>query len=218
MLIITLLRRSALFLALMTAVVIAYTLVVTAAGKALLPFQAGGSIIKAGGKEYSLLLGQPFSEPHHLWGRPMQPDTTTYSKNGKPLLYGGPSNSSPATTNYGTRLAERVDLMRRAHPEKAKAPVPVELVTESGSGLDPHISPAAADFQVERLARATGFTPDEVRRTIAMYTDGRSLGLLGEPRVHVLKVNLALDGLLPNGHTTSKTATVPPGSTAPHTR
>ena len=76
----------------------------------------------------------------------------------------------------------------------------MDLLTESGSGLDPHISPAAAEFQVERLARATGFTAAEVRRTIAMYTQGRTLGLLGEARVNVLEVNLALEGLLPNGH------------------
>lgn len=215
--VLTLLRRSVLFLALMTTIVIAYTLVVTAAGKALFPFQAAGSIVTVGGKEYSLLLGQPFHEAHHLWGRPVSADTATYSKDGKPLFYAGPSNSSPATADYGARLAERTERMRRAHPARAGMPVPVELVTESGSGLDPHISPAAAEFQVERLASATGFTPDEVRRTIAMYTEGRSLGLLGEPRVHVLKVNLALDGLLPNGHIAAA-APVSTGSAAPQGR
>lgn len=216
--VLTLLRRSVLFLALMTAIVIAYTLVVTAAGKALFPFQAAGSIITVGGKEYSLLLGQPFSEAHHLWGRPVSADTTTYSKDGRPLFYAGPSNSSPATADYGARLAERTERMRRAHPARAGMPVPVELVAESGSGLDPHISPAAAEFQVERLASATGFTPDEVRHTIAMYTEGRFPGLPGEPRVHVLKVNLALDGLLPNAHATARAALAPSGSAVPQGR
>ena len=86
----------------------------------------------------------------------------------------------------------------------------MDLLTESGSGIDPHISPAAAEFQVERLARATGFTAAEVRRTIAMYTQGRTLGLLGEARVNVLEVNLALEGLLPNGHGVSGASSAAP--------
>lgn len=110
-----------------------------------------------------------------------------------------PTNKSPATPAYAAVVAERAARIRAAHPEKGNAPVPADLVAVSGSGLDPHISPAAAEYQVVRLARATGFTPDEVRRTIAMYTEKRTLGVFGEPRVHVLKVNLALDGLLPDG-------------------
>ena len=121
------------------------------------------------------------------------------SENGKPLFYAGPSNKSPALPEYATTVQQRIEQIRLAHPEKAGQPVPVDLLTESGSGLDPHISPAAAEYQVERLARATGFTPAEVRRTIAMYTEGRTLGLLGEARVNVLMVNLALEGLLANG-------------------
>jgi len=199
----TVLRRSVVFLALLTVLTCAYTMIVTAAGKALFPFQAGGSIITINDKAYSSLLGQPFSGPNHLWGRPVSVDVSTYTSNEKPLLYAGPSNKSPATSEYAVNLQTRLDLIRNAHPEKAGMPVPVDLVTESASGLDPHISPAAAEYQVERLARTTGFTLDEVHRTIAMYTEGRTLGLLGEPRVNVLKVNLALDGLLPSGRAAS---------------
>ncbi len=193
--------RAAAFLVLMTLATAAYTALVTVAGGALFPFQAEGSILSAGGRHYSLLLGQPFSDDKHLWGRPMLPDTATYSREGQALLYAGPSNKSPATREQADLIAARVRTVRDAHPEKGDAPVPVDLVTVSGSGLDPHISPAAAEYQVARLARTTGFTEDEIRRTIALYTEGRTLGVLGEPRVHVLKVNLALDGLLPNART-----------------
>lgn len=195
-----LLRRSLVFLCIMTALTCVYTGALTLAGKALFPFQAEGSIIAAKGRQYSTLLGQPFTAVNHLWGRPVSADTATYTDNGRPLLYAGPSNKSPATAACATTLQERAARIRLAHPEKSGQPIPVDLLTESGSGLDPHISPAAAEFQVERLARATGFTAAEVRRTIAMYTQGRTLGLLGEARVNVLEVNLALEGLLPNGH------------------
>lgn len=195
-----LLRRSLVFLCIMTALTCVYTGALTLTGKALFPFQAEGSIITAKGRQYSTLLGQPFTAANHLWGHPVSADTATYTDNGRPLLYAGPSNKSPATAAYATTLRERAARIRLAHPEKSGQPIPVDLLTESGSGLDPHISPAAAEFQVERLARATGFTAAEVRRTIAMYTQGRTLGLLGEARVNVLEVNLALEGLLPNGH------------------
>ena len=210
MMITTLLRRSLIFLCIMTALTCAYTGVLTLAGKALFPFQAEGSIIAARGRQYSTLLGQPFSAANHLWGRPVSADTATYTDNGKPLLYAGPSNKSPATAAYATTLQERATRIRLAHPEKSGQPIPVDLLTESGSGLDPHISPAAAEFQVERLARTTGFTAAEVRRTIAMYTQGRTLGLLGEARVNVLEVNLALEGLLPNGRSISGASAAAP--------
>ena len=206
----TLLRRSLVFLCIMTALTCAYTGALTLAGKALFPFQAEGSIITAKGRHYSTLLGQPFTADNHLWGRPVSADTATYTDKGKPLLYAGPSNKSPAAAEYAAVLQERAARIRLAHPEKSGQPIPVDLLTESGSGLDPHISPAAAEFQVERLARATGFTAAEVRRTIAMYTQGRTLGLLGEARVNVLEVNLALEGLLPNGRGVSGTSTAAP--------
>ena len=199
MITITILRRSLVFLCIMTALTCAYTGVLSLAGNALFPFQAQGSIVTLHGRHYSTLLGQPFAAQNHLWGRPVSADLATYTENGKPLFYAGPSNKSPALPEYATTVQQRLEQIRLAHPEKAGQPVPVDLLTESGSGLDPHISPAAADYQVERLARATGFTLAEVRRTIAMYTEGRTLGLLGEARVNVLMVNLALDGLLANG-------------------
>ena len=206
----TLLRRSLVFLCIMTALTCAYTGALTLAGKALFPFQAEGSIITAKGRYYSTLLGQPFTADNHLWGRPVSADTATYTDKGKPLLYAGPSNKSPAAAEYAAVLQERAARIRLAHPEKSGQPIPVDLLTESGSGLDPHISPAAAEFQVERLTRATGFTAAEVRRTIAMYTQGRTLGLMGEARVNVLEVNLALEGLLPNGRGVSGASAAAP--------
>ena len=206
----TLLRRSLVFLCIMTALTCAYTGALTLAGKALFPFQAEGSIITAKGRYYSTLLGQPFTADNHLWGRPVSADTATYTDKGKPLLYAGPSNKSPAAAEYAAVLQERAARIRLAHPEKSGQPIPVDLLTESGSGLDPHISPAAAEFQVERLTRATGFTAAEVRRTIALYTQGRTLGLMGEARVNVLEVNLALEGLLPNGRGVSGASAAAP--------
>lgn len=205
MLTITLLRRSLVFLCIMTALTCAYTGVLSLAGNALFPFQAQGSILTLHGRHYSTLLGQPFAAPNHLWGRPVSADLATYTENGKPLFYAGPSNKSPALPEYATTVRQRMEQIRLAHPENSGQPVPVDLLTESGSGLDPHISPAAAEYQVERLARTNGFTPAEVRRTIAMYTEGRTLGLLGEARVNVLKVNLALEDLLPNGKSGGRT-------------
>lgn len=217
---ITLLRRSLVFLLLMTALACVYTGVLTLAGNTLFPFQAQGSILTLQGKRYSTLLGQPFNAPGHLWGRPVSVDLATYTDNGQPLLYAGPSNKSPAGPEYAETLQKRMEHIRLAHPEKSGQPVPVDLLTESGSGLDPHISPAAAEYQVERLARATGFTAAEVRRTIAMYTQGRTLGLLGEARVNVLEVNLAFEGLLPNGRAVSEAPADRPssGGLPPRTR
>ena len=217
MLTVTILRRSLVFLCIMTALTCAYTGVLSLAGNALFPFQAQGSIVTLQGRHYSTLLGQPFAAQNHLWGRPVSADLATYTENGKPLFYAGPSNKSPALPEYAATVQQRLEQIRLAHPEKAGQPVPVDLLTESGSGLDPHISPAAAEYQVERLARTTGFTPAEVRRTIAMYTEGRTLGLLGEARVNVLMVNLALDGLLANGKDGGRNAaqTAQMGTTPP---
>lgn len=174
-----------------------YTLAVTGIATAAFPYQAGGSIFEAHGKQYAELLGQPFSDPRHLWGRALTPDTSTFKdRNGRPLLYAWPSNLSPASKDYAELVRRRVERLRAAHPEKAAAPVPVELVTGSGSGLDPHISVAAAYYQAARIARNTGLTEQRVRAIIDRHTQGRQLGVFGEPRVNVLKVNLTLDGLL----------------------
>lgn len=175
-----------------------YTFAVTGIAQLLFPYQANGSIIEIDGKKYGCeLLGQQFEDDSHLWGRIMNVDTETFTDDsGNPVMYSWASNLSPASDEYEALVAERVEKLRAAHPGKESEAVPVDLVTCSGSGLDPHISPAAAEFQVPRIAANTGRSEDEVREIIQKYTEGRFLGIFGEPRVNVLKVNLALDGIL----------------------
>ena len=117
-------------------------------------------------------------------------------ENGKTLMYASPSNLSPASNEYKELVAERVEMLRTANPDMDETAIPVDLVTCSGSGLDPHISPAAAEYQVARIAKANDMTEDDVRRIIEECTDGRFLGLFGEETVNVLEVNLMLDGIL----------------------
>lgn len=175
-----------------------YTVAVTGVGQLLFPKQANGSIIEADGKTYgSALLGQPFTDEGHLWGRIMNVDTTTFTdENGNPVLYAWASNLSPASEEYDALVSQRVDALRKANPDMAEAAIPVDLVTGSGSGLDPEISPAAAAYQVSRIAQARGMTEAEVQAVIDRYTTDRFLGIFGEARVNVLRVNLALDGIL----------------------
>ncbi|MEG1427839.1 MAG: K(+)-transporting ATPase subunit C [Oscillospiraceae bacterium] len=175
-----------------------YTAVVTVLAGVLFPHQAQGSIIEIGGKKYgSVLLGQQYTDDAHLWGRIMNLDVTTFQDaDGTPLLYGAPSNWSPASEEYETLVAERVERLRAANPDMGEAPIPVDLVTCSGSGLDPHISPAAAAYQVARLAQARNVTESEIQGVIQKCTTGKFLGVLGEETVNVLKVNLMLDGVL----------------------
>ena len=122
--------------------------------------------------------------------------TTFKDESGKTLLYAAPSNLSPASEEYKALVAKRVAKLRAADPDMGEKPVPVDLVTCSGSGLDPDISPAAADYQVARIAKASGQSEAVVLDIIEKCTTGRFLGLFGEPRVNVLKVNLMLDGIL----------------------
>lgn len=175
-----------------------YTGVVTGAAQLLFPEKANGSIIEVDGKQYGCeLLGQQYTDDAHLWGRIMNLDVSTFrDENGKPLLYAAPSNLSPASEEYASLVAERVEKLRAADPDMDEAAIPVDLVTCSGSGLDPHISPAAAEYQVPRIAQARDMTEDQVREVIAACTQGRFLGLLGEETVNVLEVNLTLDGIL----------------------
>ena len=127
----------------------------------------------------------------------MNIDVSTYKdENGKTLMYASPSNLSPASEEYKALVAERVENLRKANPDMDETTIPVDLVTCSGSGLDPHISPAAAEYQVVRIAKANQMTEDEVREIIDKCTDGRFLGVFGEKNVNVLKVNLMLDGIL----------------------
>ena len=177
---------------------VVYPLVTTGLAQALFPRQANGDLIIVDGVNYgSEHIGQQFKQMNHLWGRPMSIDTESFvDADGDPLAYGWASNKSPASDEQEEVYAERVAAIRAAHPEMGDTPVPVELITESGSGLDPEISPEAAEYQVKRIAANTDWTEDEVREIIERYTTGRLFGIFGEPRVNVLKVNLALDGIL----------------------
>lgn len=175
-----------------------YTGLVTGIAQLLFPDKANGSIIEVDGKKYGCaLLGQQYTDDAHMWGRIMNIDVSTFrDEDGNTLMYASPSNLSPASEEYRALVAERVERLRDANPEMGDTAIPVDLVTYSGSGLDPHISPAAAEYQVARLARANHMTEDEVRAIIEKCTDGRFLGLFGEETVNVLKVNLMLDGIL----------------------
>ena len=176
---------------------ILYTGVVTGVAQLFFPEKANGSIIEVDGKKYGCeLLGQQYTDDAHMWGRIMNIDVSTYKdENGHTLMYAAPSNLSPASEEYEALVAERVEKLRAANPDMDETAIPIDLVTCSGSGLDPHISPAAAEYQVARIAKANDMTEDEVRAIIEKCTDGRFLGLFGEETVNVLKVNLMLDGI-----------------------
>ena len=175
-----------------------YTGVLTGIGQLIFPNQANGSIIEIDGKKYgSALLGQQYTDEAHMWGRIMNIDVSTYTdEEGNPLLYAGPSNKTPAGEELEALVAERVEKLRAANPDMDDTAIPVDLVTCSGSGLDPEISPAAAEYQVKRVAKARDISEQEVRDVIEKCTSGRFLGVFGEERVNVLKVNLMLDGIL----------------------
>lgn len=180
------------FLALSLLTGIAYPLVVTGLARLLFPRQAAGSLITKDGRILgSEWIGQAFSAPGEFWGRP----SATLDARGRPLPFNaansGASNLAPSNPLLAKLVRERVAALHAADPQ-ARGPVPVDLVTASGSGLDPHISPAAAEFQILRVARSRGLEPGRVRALVASHTEGRQLGCLGEPRVNVLKLNLAL--------------------------
>ena len=177
---------------------VVYTAVVTGIAQLIFPDEANGSIIEVDGKKYGCeLLGQQYTDDGHMWGRIMNIDVSTFKdENGKTLMYAAPSNLSPASEEYKALVKERVEKLRTANPDMDETAIPVDLVTCSGSGLDPHISPAAAEYQVARIAKANGMTEDEVRGIIKKCTDGKFLGVFGEETVNVLKVNLMLDGIL----------------------
>lgn len=183
------------FLALTALTGLAYPLLVTGVARVAFPRQAGGSLLLRDGKVVgSEWIGQSFTDPGHFWGRP----SATVDANGEPSPYNGASsgasNLAPSNPALATAVSARIAVLRAADPE-ATGPVPVDLVTTSGSGLDPHISPAAADFQVRRVARARHLEAARVRELVARHTEGPQLGVLGEPRVNVLKLNLDLDTL-----------------------
>lgn len=167
---------------------IAYPLVVTGIGQTAFHRQANGSIIRSGERAVgSSLLGQPFAAPKYFWSRPSATSPQPY--NG---AASSGSNQGPINPALETAVRDRVAALRAADPSNT-APVPVDLVTASASGLDPHISPAAAEYQVPRVARTRKMSEADVRKLVVAATDGRTFGILGEPRVNVLELNLALD-------------------------
>jgi potassium-transporting ATPase KdpC subunit len=169
---------------------IVYPLVVTGIAQVVFPHQANGSLIVKDGKVVgSALIGQPFDDPKYFWSRPSATSPFPYNAGSS-----SGSNLSPTNPDLVKAVQARVDALRAADPGNT-APVPVDLVTASASGLDPHISPAAALYQVSRVARARKLEAQAVQQLIDRHTEGRFLGLLGEPRVNVLELNLALDGL-----------------------
>jgi len=167
---------------------IAYPAIVTAIAQIAFPRQANGTLIVKDGKVVgSVLIGQPFDDPKYFWGRPSA--TTPFGYNASSS---SGSNQGPTNPDLIKAVQARVDALRAADPGNT-APVPVDLVTASGSGLDPHISPAAALYQIQRVAKARGMDVAALRELVEQHIEGRTVGVLGEPRVNVLAVNLALD-------------------------
>lgn len=167
---------------------VAYPLVVTGVGHAVFPNQAHGSLILRDGKLVgSALIGQNFSDPGHFWGRPSATSPAPYN-----AAASGGSNQGPLNPALVDAAKGRLDALRAADPSNT-APVPVELVSASASGLDPHISPAAAQYQLARVAAARKLPVDAVQALVAQHTTRPLLGVLGEPVVNVLQLNLALD-------------------------
>lgn len=167
-----------------------YPVIVTGIAQAAFPQQAAGSLVLREGKPVgSLMIGQNFSDPKYFWGRPSA--TSPYPNNASAS---GGSNLGPLNPALTEAVKQRIETLRAADPGNAAA-VPVDLVTASGSGLDPHISLAAAQYQAQRVARERKLPAEQVRQLIDQHAEGRLLGFIGEPRVNVLPLNLALDAL-----------------------
>lgn len=165
-----------------------YPLAVTGLAQAVFPRQANGSLIVRDGQTVgSALIGQDFNGPQYFWSRPSATAPMPYN-----AAASGGSNLAATNPDLTKSVAARIGALRAADRDN-DAPIPVDLVTASGSGLDPHISPAAAEYQVARVARARGLEPETVRQLVARHLEGRTLGLLGEPRVNVVELNLDLD-------------------------
>lgn len=174
-----------------------YPLVVTGVAQIAFPHQANGSLIVNDGEVLgSQLIGQPFDDPRYFWGRLSATSTYPYNAfDAEHLTASSGSNYGPLNPALLDMVQARVDALHAADPGNT-APIPVDLVTASGSGLDPHISVAAALYQVPRVARERGLSEEQVRQLVSRFTQGRYWGILGEPRVNVLELNLALDSRL----------------------
>jgi K+-transporting ATPase ATPase C chain len=188
-LMVILLRRVVtVFLMLTVLTGVVYPLLVTAIAQTAFRDEANGSVVERGGKAIgSELLGQAFSSPKYFWGRPS--GTTPQPYNG---ASSNATNQAPTNPAFLDAVKGRLKALHDADPGNTAA-VPVDLVTASGSGLDPHISPAAAEYQIARVARARGLSEADVGALVMAHTQGRTFGILGEPRVSVLALNLALD-------------------------
>jgi K+-transporting ATPase ATPase C chain len=182
-------RRGAIALVVFTVLVgLAYPMLMFGVGQAVFGGGADGSLVRRGGQVVgSSLIGQSFTDLRYFWGRP------SAAGDGYDARASGASNLGPTSQQLADTVQERINALLEAHPGRTAADIPAELVTASGSGLDPHISPAAAAFQVERVAAARRLDPARVRALVREHTLGRDLGFLGEPRVNVLELNLALD-------------------------
>jgi K+-transporting ATPase ATPase C chain len=185
-------KNSILFVAVFTVLCgLLYPGVMTLVGQLMFPRQAAGSMIAVGGKTVgSELIGQPFDDPKYFWSRPSA--TSPYAYNASSSTG---SNLGPTNPAFISGIKANVDAARKANPDMANAPVPMDLVTASGSGLDPHISPAAAEYQAARVAQVRKLDLSKVKALIAQNTQGTWLGFIGDPGVNVVKLNLALDEL-----------------------
>lgn len=187
----TLMRQAALvFLSLSLVTGVVYPLVMTGVAQVIFPHQANGGLLERNGKIIgSKLIGQQFDDPKYFWSRPSATGPTPYNAAASTGSNYGPTNPAQLDAVRG-----RVELTQKANMDQT-GPVPVDLVTASGSGLDPHISPAGAEYQIARVAKARNLTLETVREFVAKHTVGRQYGILGEPIVNVLELNLALDRL-----------------------
>ena len=173
-----------------------YTIVVTGVSQLFFSDKANGSVIEIDGKKYGCeLLAQEFTGEEYMWGRIMNVSAFT-DQDGNTKMYSGPSNLSPESQEYKELVEHRVEKIKEANPDADKEQIPEDLVTCSGSGLDPDISVAAAEYQVPRLAKANQMTEDEIQDIIDKCTNHKILGIFGEETVNVLKVNLMLKGIL----------------------
>lgn len=173
-----------------------YPLAVTGIAQVIFPHQANGSLIIINGKTYgSELIGQQFDDPKYFWGRLSATGAFPYNAfNAETLTGSSGSNYGPLNPALADAAQARIDALKSADPDNT-LPIPVDLVTASGSGLDPHISVAAAQYQISRVAKARGMSVEEVQTLADRYTQARQFGFLGESVVNVLELNLALDGL-----------------------